>query len=233
MSALGGGATAAVRGRVEIVVLGLGQRGVQLGLVEARGLQRAAAAAMAKGEARRAANMVGGDLVVAVERGQCRRRAGADDVGAVAVDAQAGAGAGDQEHDAVRQADRPLPRGGDALGDGGLFGRPRRGEARRVAVERQPATNDLDPHRRIERAGDLDREPEPVEQLRAQVALLRVHRPDEHEPGVIGGRQPVALDVDPPERGRVEQHVDEVVGQQVDLVHVEQAADRRSRAGRA
>ena len=130
-----------------------------------------------------------------------------------------------------RRTDRARPRGGHALRERGLLRRPARGERRRVAVERQPAADDLDPHGRVERTGDLDREPEAVEQLRAQVALLGVHRADQHEAGVVGGGQAVALDVHAAERGRVEQHVDQVVGQQVDLVDVQQpAVGRRQQA---
>ena len=70
----------------------------------------------------------------------------------------------------------------------------------------------------------VDGEPEPVEQLRPQLALFGVHGADQHEAGLVAVRDAVALDVRAAHRGGVEQHVDQVVVQQVDLVDVEHAA---------
>ena len=67
-------------------------------------------------------------------------------------------------------------------------------------------------------------EPEAVEQLRAQLALLGVHRADEGDARRVRDRDPVALDGVAAHRGRVEEDVDEVVVEQVDLVDVEDAA---------
>ena len=75
-------------------------------------------------------------------------------------------------------------------------------------------------------AAAVDGQPEPVEQLRAQLALLRVHRADQQEPGRVPHRDALALDVAGAQRRRVEQQVDQVVVQQVDLVDVEHAAVR-------
>ncbi len=73
-------------------------------------------------------------------------------------------------------------------------------------------------------AGDVDGEGEAVEQLRAQVAFLGVHRADQDEAGRVGEGDALALDDVHAHGGRVEQHVDHVVVEQVDLVDVEQAA---------
>ena len=71
---------------------------------------------------------------------------------------------------------------------------------------------------------DLDREAEAVEQLRPQLALLRVAAADQHEAGGVADAQALALD-HVLARGRdVEQQVDQVVLEQVDLVDVEKAA---------
>ena len=70
----------------------------------------------------------------------------------------------------------------------------------------------------------VDGEAEPVQQLRAQLALFRVHGADQHETGLVAVRDAVAFDVHPAHRGGVEQHVDQVVVQQVDLVDVQHAA---------
>ena len=70
---------------------------------------------------------------------------------------------------------------------------------------------------------DVHGEAEPVEQLRSQLALLGIHRSDQHEAGVVDVRHAVALDAVGAGHGRVEQRVDQVVGQQVDLVDVQDA----------
>ena len=69
----------------------------------------------------------------------------------------------------------------------------------------------------------VDGEAEPVQQLRTQFALLRIHRADQHEPGLVRMGDAVALDVHPSHRRGVEQHVDQMIVQQVHLVDVEHA----------
>ena len=88
--------------------------------------------------------------------------------------------------------------------------------------------------RRRAAADDLHRQAEAVEQLRPQVALLGVHRADQQEraPGALNEMPSRSTVVDAHRRG-VEQHVDEVVGQQVDLVDVEDAAVAPRPAGPA
>ena len=102
--------------------------------------------------------------------------------------------------------------------------RPEGCERVRVGVERHPAAHHLGPGGRVDGAADVDGEPEAVEQLGPEVALLGVHRPDEEEPGGVGVRHAVALDPVDAGGSGVEEGVDEVVGQQVDLVDVEDAA---------
>ena len=117
--------------------------------------------------------------------------------------------------------------GGDGRGQRGLVGGEPRGERRRVGVEVHPPAHHLGPGGGVARGDRLDGEAEPVEQLGPQLALFRVHRADEQEPGRVPDRHAVALHVAGSQRGRVEQQVDQVVVQQVDLVHVEHAAVRR------
>ena len=74
--------------------------------------------------------------------------------------------------------------------------------------------------------GDVDAEPEAVEQLRPELALLGIHRPDEDEARGMGERDALALDDVPPHRGGVEEHVDDVIVEEVDLVDVEDASIR-------
>ena len=70
----------------------------------------------------------------------------------------------------------------------------------------------------------IDRQPEPVQQLRTQFALFGIHGADQHEAGLVAVRYAVTLDMHPAHRRGVEQHVDEVVMQKVDLVDVEHPA---------
>ena len=73
-------------------------------------------------------------------------------------------------------------------------------------------------------AADVDAQPEAVEQLRAQLALLRVHGAHQHQPRRVRQRHALALDGVDAHRGGVEEHVDEVVVEEVDLVDVEEVA---------
>ncbi len=54
-------------------------------------------------------------------------------------------------------------------------------------VARRPLVALHDPHAVVERRqpADVDAEPEAIEQLRAQLALLGVHGADEHQPGRV------------------------------------------------
>ena len=173
----------AAPGRVGVVAAGLVHRLLELCVVEARRLQRPAPAAMGERQARRAAHVVLAHGVVAVEGGQRAGGLRAHDVGAHAVDAQARADAGDEQQRALVEHDAR-----QALAGGRRRARERRlvgGEARAhrvgVGVEGQPPAHDLDALRRIGAGGDVDAEPEAVEQLRAQLALLGVHGPHEQE----------------------------------------------------
>jgi hypothetical protein len=79
---------------------------------------------------------------------------------------------------------------------------------------------------------ERDGEAEPVEELGAQVALFRVHGPDEHEARRVLVGEVVALDAVHAGDRDVEEDVDEMVGEEVDLVHVEHAAvGRREETG--
>ena len=117
-----------------------------------------------------------------------------------------------------------LASGDDPLPEGLLLLGVRGQEGVGVAIEGHPATDHLGPELRITRRGDLDREPESVQQLRPQLALLGVHRADQHDPRGVRDRDTLALDGRPSHRRRIEQQVDEMIMEQVDLVDVEDAA---------
>ncbi len=155
-------------------------------------------------------------------------RPGDDQVRAHAVHVERRADRGDPAQLGVGQHHRgqPGPRVGDPARRRRLDLGERRGEGRRIRLERHPPAHDLDAGVDVARRPDLDGEPEPVEQLRPQLALLRVHRPDQQERRGVRHRHPVPLDVRAAHRGGVQQEVDEVVVQQVDLVDVEHAPVR-------
>ena len=99
-----------------------------------------------------------------------------------------------------------------------------RGEGGRVGVEGHAPAHGLGPLGRVGRRQHVGGQAEAVEQLGPQVALLGVHGPDEHEPAGVGVADALPLDPVDAGHGHVEQDVDQVVGQQVDLVDVEHAA---------
>ena len=109
---------------------------------------------------------------------------------------------------------------------------PLRDERFRVALERVAPAHDLDPGRQVLGRLDLDREPEPVEQLRPQLALLGVAAADQHEPRRMAHAEPLALDHVLARGRHVEQQIDQMVLEQVGLVDVEEAAiGARQQAG--
>ena len=153
------------------------------------------------GSASRAATrMSSASTVVAAAPGRVRDRgARGDDVGAHAVDVERRAHRGDLVAARVvgefdrRQQLAGAARSTSASSRSSSAKRP--ANACGVGVEGQPAAHHLGAHRGVARRGHLDGQPEPVEQLRAQLALLGVHRADEQEPRRVPHRHPVALDV--------------------------------------
>ena len=165
-------------------------------------VERVAPAAVGERPARTARRTcVLADLVDALERGQGPRGAGAHDVAAHAVDPELRARARDAQQLALRQPHRgqaPL-RVGEPGRERLLRRAPARGEGPRVGskASRRRTISARSPG--SSRRADLDAEAEAVEQLRAQVALLDVHRPDEDEAGVVLDGHGLALD---PRRSR-------------------------------
>jgi len=105
-------------------------------------------------------------------------------------------------------------------------------EAFGVGLVRQPAFDDGDALPRIGDAVHVHAQREAVEELGPQVAFLRVHRADQHEPRGVAETDAFALDHIDAHRGGVEQQVNDVVIKQVDLIHVQQPAIRRSQHAR-
>ncbi|MDQ0712463.1 hypothetical protein QFZ55_001915 [Streptomyces luteogriseus] len=150
------------------------------------------------------------------------------DVRAHAVDLERRTGRRDLPQRPVAQPHgrQQFPRGDDPRPYGGLLLGPARGEPGRVVVVGEAPPDDLHPLVRLPGGRDLHGQPEPVEQLRPQLALLGVHGADEQEPGGMPHRDALALDVRGAHRRRVQQQVDQVVVEEVDLVDVEDPAVR-------
>ncbi len=184
---------------------------------------------MRQGQPGRGADVLLGHRVAATPCGQGDRGPGGDQVGAHAIHAERAAHRADLAQRGVRQVDvREAVAGrGDLPGQGrGVFGEAGY-ETRGAGFEGEPAAYHLGPFGWILAGRNLHGQPEPVEQLRAQLAFFRVHGADQQEPRGVPDRDALALHVVHAQRGRVEQQVDEVVVEQVDFVHVEHPAMRR------
>ncbi len=161
---------------------------------------------------------------------------------------QSGAGAADREIG-------PQPLGSDrgtqcryrvddARPEGGRSGRGQPGRQGRLGgrvgapyllrggVELETSAHGGGPLGRIAGGAHLDRQAEAIEKLGPEVALLWVHGSDQHEAAGVSLRHSFPLDPVDAAGGHVEQHVDQVVGQQVDLVHVQDTVVRRRQQAR-
>jgi len=177
------------------------------------------------------------DGLAALERGQRHGGSSRRHVAAVAVDPGLEAEFGDLGLEIGREADAREALAGrnevvtQRLDLAGVL-RSRIGSAASAAVGLERAVDDLDAVVDLATALDGGPESEAISQLGAQIALLWVHRADEGEAGGVGDADAVALDGVDAVRGRVEDHVDEVVVEQVDLVDVEDAAVRAGQQAR-
>ncbi len=213
---------------VGVRVLGRPERLVQLRVVQPRIVERPATPPVRQRQPGRRPHVRHGHRGPPGPGRVGDRRAGGDQVTAQPVHAQRRAGPGDPQQLSVAQLDPARQRAGRGDAAGQLVtGRVvRRGADGRVPVVAQPGPHGVGPAARVGAGHHGHAQPEPVQQLRAQLALLRVHRPDEQEPAGVPQRDALPLDHRGAGGGRVQHHVDQVVGQQVDLVHVQHAAVR-------
>jgi len=145
----------------------------------------------------------------------------------VAVDARVAAEFRDlgfelpREGDAVEQRPRPDQPVAEGVGLRAVAVRERlRVVAPAVGPERP--VDDRDPVVDVVGAGDGGLEREAVPELRPEFALLGVHGPDQGERRGVFDAHTVALDPVDAAGGGVQEHVDQVVVEQVHLVDVEQ-----------
>ena len=101
-----------------------------------------------------------------------------------------------------------------------------RGKAVRIARETCVAPVDFQSLRAIVLGGDEHAQADPVGDLRAQLAFLGIHRADQREARRVVDRVLTAFDVHDAKRCGVEQRVDDDVGEEIDLVHIEDVAVR-------
>lgn len=144
----------------------------------------------------------------------------------MAVDAHRRAHRRDQEQQVVIELHvRERTDGGrQALEQAGLVVTPYTLEACGVVLVRATPLQHLDAHRGVSDAGDIDAEPEPIEQLRPDLPFFGVHGADENEAGRVLVGDALALNDVASAGGSVQQGVHEVVVEQVHFIDVEDPA---------
>ena len=232
-----------VRARVAFLLLvGVGaERLVELGRVGARVVERPAPLPVRQRQPGRHAHVLADHLVALLPRGVGYRGPAGHQVTAHAVDAEGRAGRGDPQQLGVAYfgAAQTGPCRGDLAGGVAFKALKCVGAGRRRPIMLEPCPDNRGPALRVGAGDDRHAQPEPVQQLRAQLPLLGVHGADEQEAGRVPQRDPFPLHAGAAGGRGVEQHVHDVVGQQVDLVDVEDAAvgqrqqARRERLGGA
>ena len=152
-----------------------------------------------------------------------------DDVAPQAIDLVLGADVGDELQDFIRNyhvgkallaAQQPLPL--RLLGVGPIVH-----EVEGSGLEGHATAHHLTTLGRLENTVDLNGQAKAIQQLRTEVAFLGVHGADQHELGVVADGDALAFHVVAAHGGGVQQHVHQVVVEQVDLVDVQDAAVSR------
>ncbi len=181
---------------------------------------------MRQREHRRPAHVLDRDLLAAVPRGEGRGGLRGDKIAAQTVNGERRAHRHDPIEHGIRESHRSEPLTGhpDSLTECRVRLTVGRREPVRVLLVRELAPDHLGPLGWIGVSPHLDGDPEAVEELRAKLSLLGVHRPDEDEPRCVLDAHTLPLDAVDPERRGVEEDVDDVITQQVRLVEVQDAA---------
>lgn len=149
-----------------------------------------------------------------------------DQIGAQAIDAGSEAALADLAQHRVIQRDigQALAGIAAALGESFLLALPALQEGCGIGIEGQASADDLGALGRLRLAIEGQVEAETVEQLRAQLALLGIHGANQHEARGMPMGDAVTLDMVDPAGSGIEQQIDQMVGQQVDLIDIEHAA---------
>ena len=137
---------------------------------------------------------------------------------------QADGGDEPQEVFPVAHPGQKLPGGEDGLAQGLLLRLPAGREALGVRLEGQTALHHVHAGREVMQARHFDAEAEAVQQLGPQFPLFGVHGAHQDEAGRVGEGDALPLHhVDPHGRG-IQEHVHQMVVQQVHFIDIEDAA---------
>ena len=191
-------------------------------------VERIAAQPMPQRRRRDARRCSSPTVLACLERGQRARRAHQRQLAAQAVGAERHAQLGGALQRGVGHRDRrqPLARRDDLRRSlASSFAQCSR-KRRAIAFERVAAAHHLDALRQVVRRPHFDRQAEPVEQLRPQLALFGVAAADQHEPRGMPDAQTFALDDILAGGGDIEQQIDQMILQQIGFVDVQEAAMR-------
>ena len=178
---------------------------------------------MGQGQFRRPPQLLHSGLRPALQSRQSPCRLEHGDVRPVAVHLEGGAHPGHgieqglgQGHLGQQGLGRP-----DPTPEGLLLRRPAGAEGGGVFLKGQAAAHHLLAGLRLLFAVHLHHQAEAIQQLGPQIPLLRVHGAHQDEAGRMAVGDPLPLHGVDPHGGGVQQHVHNVILQQVDLVHVE------------
>mmetsp|Transcript_5543 Transcript_5543/g.12269 ORF Transcript_5543/g.12269 Transcript_5543/m.12269 type:complete len:319 (+) Transcript_5543:639-1595(+) len=173
-----------------------------------------------------AVDVLGGDLAAALEGSQGLGSTVGHDVTADSVHVELAADLADL--DAVVVVDlgslEQLARLNDAGGQGVLLLLVLGPEGGWVLIKDLALRHNLHTQLRLLDSADLGVHAEAIQQLGAQLTLLGVTGAHQDEAGRVADGDTLTLHSVPAGGGRVQQHVHQVVVQQVDLVHVQDAA---------
>ena len=101
-----------------------------------------------------------------------------------------------------------------------------------VGLVGDTAAHNFGAQRFIARRADFDHQAEPIQQLRAQIALFQVHRAYQRKSRRMRHRQAFALHRVDAHRRRIQQHIDQMIRQQVDFVYIKYAPMRGGQQAR-
>ena len=204
------------------------EQAIEQVLVQSRRVEGCTPTSVGESEFGGGADVLPGDVGAPLPCRVGHRSPRGHDVGTHPVDLEAGADRGDLVQRPVTQthATQGLLGGRDPGGQIGLRHGIRGLEGDRILIEGEPPTDHIRTLRWVTAGLHLDGQAEAVEQLRAKLALLRVHGADQDDAGRVGHRHPVALDGVAAHGSGVEEQVDEMVVQEVDLVDIEQTTVR-------
>ncbi len=160
--------------------------------------------------------MSDGHLARAIQR--CKGTGGAHqcEFAAQAIRAEGKAEFGGFFQHCVRHDDRckTLAASNDLSAHGIILTLPLRDKSRRVLIKGVAAFHSLDARLDVGRGSDVEREAEPVEQLRAKIAFFGIAGADQHKARRMSQREAIALDHVLAGGRHIQQKIDQMILQQ-------------------